>query len=168
MVWWLQFSKYLENLPFSIRYWRCFLEVNGMMVGSAKGSRVGSRLVLVLSLLNVWRQTEVFLEYVEHFKNPCYLTSRSICLTDGEKIQQQGWPIFVLRTWTTSKATSTSIHECRMRHAEMRKMLMWMCSQVAVNNIRLCGEHSVNSLTLSVWSRYFKEKYVRNVGHTFN
>ncbi len=39
---------------------------------------------------------------------------------------------------------------------------MWMCGQGAANSIRLCDEHSVNSQMLSVWSRYFKEKYVHN------
>ncbi len=60
------------------------------------------------------------------------------------------------------KAVSASARECRMRHAEMRKMLMWMCIQGAANSIHSSGECSVNSQTLSVWSQYFKEKYVRN------
>ncbi len=52
--------------------------------------------------------------------------------------------------------------QTRMRHAKMREILMWTCSQSAANSIRFYGECSVNSPMLSVWSRRFKEKYVRN------
>ncbi len=44
----------------------------------------------------------------------------------------------------------------------MREMLMWTCSRGAGNNIHLCGERSVNSQTLSLRSRFFKEKYIHN------
>ncbi len=50
----------------------------------------------------------------------------------------------------------------------MIEMLMWTCSWCAANSIRLCGERSVKIRTPSVWSRYYKEKYVRNVGCTIN
>ncbi len=39
---------------------------------------------------------------------------------------------------------------------------MLTCRQTAFTFIRLCGVCSVNRQTLSIWSRYFKEKYVRN------
>ncbi len=51
----------------------------------------------------------------------------------------------------------------------MREMLMWTCSRDAANSIHLWSECSVNnSVTLSVWNRYFKEKYVYNAGCMFN
>ncbi len=68
----------------------------------------------------------------------------------------------------TPKAASTSVHKCQMRHAGLREMLMWMCSRGVANSIRLCGKCSVNNHMPSVWSRYFKEKYVRNAGRTSN
>ncbi len=54
------------------------------------------------------------------------------------------------------KDTFTSVHECWMRHAEMREMLMWTCSCGTANSIHLCSECLLNSRMLSVWSRYFK------------
>ncbi len=48
------------------------------------------------------------------------------------------------------------------------RKLMWMCSQSATSSIHLCGEHSLYNQTLCIWSRYFKEKYIRNAGCTFN
>ncbi len=50
----------------------------------------------------------------------------------------------------------------------MREMLMWTCSRSAANSIRLCSKCSVNNRMLSIRSRYFKEKYVRNAGCMFN
>ncbi len=69
-------------------------------------------------------------------------------------------------TWKylASKGASTSVYECRMRHAEMRKMMMWMCSGGAVNSINLCGERFLNSQMLSVWSRYFKKNMFAMLG----
>ncbi len=40
------------------------------------------------------------------------------------------------------------------------KCIMWTCRRTAFAFIRLCGVCSANRRTLSVWSRYFKEKYV--------
>ncbi len=60
------------------------------------------------------------------------------------------------------KAASTSVCKCRTKRAKMKEILMWTCSRGTENSICLCSEHSVNSWMLSVWSRYFKEKYVRN------
>ncbi len=57
------------------------------------------------------------------------------------------------------------VHICmrmRKRHVEMREMLMRMCRQGTANDIRLGGEHSVNNQMLSIWSRYFEKKYIRN------
>ncbi len=45
---------------------------------------------------------------------------------------------------------------------------MRLCSLSATNWICLCGEPSANSRMLSVWSRYFKEKYIRNAGCMFH
>ncbi len=42
------------------------------------------------------------------------------------------------------------------------KRIMSTCKRTAFTFIRLCGVCSANRRTLSVWSRYFKEKYVRN------
>ncbi len=42
------------------------------------------------------------------------------------------------------------------------KRIMWTCRQTALTFIRLCGICSANRRTLSVRSRYFKEKYARN------
>ncbi len=55
----------------------------------------------------------------------------------------------------------------RTRHIEMREMLTWMCSWDAAKSIRSRSECLINSQTLSVCSRYFKEKYIRNAGHMF-
>ncbi len=46
----------------------------------------------------------------------------------------------------------------------MREMLMWTCNRGATNSIALHGEHVMKSRMLSVWSGYFKEKHVHNVG----
>ncbi len=51
-----------------------------------------------------------------------------------------------------------SVCECET-HA---KCIMWTCRQTAFAIIHLCGICSANRRMLSVWSRYFKEKYVRN------
>ncbi len=40
--------------------------------------------------------------------------------------------------------------------------IMWMCRRTAFVFIRLCGVCSANRGMLSIWRRYFKEKYVRN------
>ncbi len=39
---------------------------------------------------------------------------------------------------------------------------MWICRRTAFAFIRLCGICLANRRTLSVWSQYFKEKYVCN------
>ncbi len=65
------------------------------------------------------------------------------------------------------KAASTSAYECWMRHTEMREMLIWTYSRGTANSIRLCGECLMNSRMLSLWSRYFKEKTIRNAVRTF-
>ncbi len=39
---------------------------------------------------------------------------------------------------------------------------MWTCRRTAFAFIRLCSVCSVNRRTLSIWCRYFKEKYIRN------
>ncbi len=39
---------------------------------------------------------------------------------------------------------------------------MWTCQRTAFTFIHLCGACLANRQTLSVWSRYFKEKYVRS------
>ncbi len=69
-------------------------------------------------------------------------------------------------------AGSTFVRKCSANANEAcgseRNMSMWMCSQCAANSIRACGKCSVNSWMLPVWRRCFKEKYVRNAGHTFN
>ncbi len=54
------------------------------------------------------------------------------------------------------KVVSTSVRETNA------KRTMWTCRRTAFAFIRLCGVCSVNRRTLFVWSRYFKEKYVRN------
>ncbi len=42
------------------------------------------------------------------------------------------------------------------------KHITWMCRRTAFTFIRLCGICSANWRTLSVWSWYYKGKYVRN------
>ncbi len=42
------------------------------------------------------------------------------------------------------------------------KRIMWTCRRTAFTFIRLCGICLANRRMLSVWSWYFKEKYVRN------
>ncbi len=42
------------------------------------------------------------------------------------------------------------------------KRIMWTCRRTAFAFIRLCGICSANKQMLSVWSRYFTEKYVRH------
>ncbi len=67
----------------------------------------------------------------------------------------QGW---VYEYECKYKAVSTSVHECETNV----KCIMWLCRRTAITFIRLCGVCSVNRQTLSVWSRYFKEKYIPN------
>ncbi len=55
------------------------------------------------------------------------------------------------------KATPTSVRKYRIRHVEIRKMLMLVCSRGAANIIRLYGDRLVNSQMLSVWSQCLKK-----------
>ncbi len=42
------------------------------------------------------------------------------------------------------------------------KHIMWTCRRTAFSFIRLCGVCSANKRMLTIWSRYIKEKYIRN------
>ncbi len=63
------------------------------------------------------------------------------------------------------KATPTSVRKRETNVKTHAKRIMWMCRQTAFIYIRLCGVCLANRWIrrmLSVWSRYFKEKYIRN------
>ncbi len=56
------------------------------------------------------------------------------------------------------KAACTSVYETKTN----AKRIMCTCRRTAFAFIRLCDVCSANRQMLSVWSRYFKGKYVRN------
>ncbi len=64
--------------------------------------------------------------------------------------------------FTKRKAAYTSVHECKLNAKTHGKRIMWTCRRTAFTFIRSCGVCSVNRQTLSMWSWYFKENYIRN------
>ncbi len=61
-----------------------------------------------------------------------------------------------------SKAVSTSVRKRETNAKTHAKRIIWTCRRIVFVFIRLCGVCSANRRTLSVWSQYFKEKYVCN------
>ncbi len=70
--------------------------------------------------------------------------------------------VFIFSFMEECKATSTSVREREMNAKTHAKHIMWTYRRTAFGFIRLCSICSTNRRTLSVWSRYFKEKYVHH------
>ncbi len=64
------------------------------------------------------------------------------------------------RTQCSCKATFKSVRKCKTNAKMHVKCIMWTCRRTAFSFICLCDVCLANRRMLSVWSRYFKEKYV--------